>query len=100
MLPRIRAPVIGPAVGIRITLGRKNALAALPRQARLDDPERLQPEPEALAVLCLHRVEAGQVAYPLEAIGDRVAVRVDRGRRRVHVAVLAEIGLERAHELG
>src|SRR3954452_14292816 len=99
MLPGITEPVIGPAVGIRITLGRRNALAELLRQARLDDPERLQPEPEALAVLCLHRVKARQVAYPLEAIRDRVAVRVDRRRGRVHVAVLAEIGLERAHKL-
>src|SRR5215207_4789996 len=58
------------------------------REPRGDDPVCLEPQPEPLAILGLHRIEPGQLLHALEPVGDRVAVREDRGGGRVHVAVL------------
>src|SRR3712207_4347159 len=64
--------------------------AALPlaREAQRDDPVGLEAEAEALPVLGLHRVQAGQLLDPLKAVGNRMAMRVDRRGGRIHVAVL------------
>src|SRR5215208_1358750 len=83
---------------------RRVMLAPIPtflaRQARRDDPVGLQAEPEPLPVLGLHRVEPGQLLHAVEPVGDGVTVGVDRRRRRVHVAVALEVGLERADQVG
>src|SRR3954447_9056527 len=69
------------------------------RKVRLHDPQGLQAEAQALAVLGRGGIEPGELLNALEAVGDRVPVRVDRSRGGVHVAVVDEIGLERRDEL-
>src|SRR3954447_10764395 len=63
-------------------------------QVGLEDPECLDPEAEPLAVVAGRGVEAGQLLPPLEPVGHRVAMGEDRARGRVHVAVVAKVGLE------
>src|SRR2546423_11026869 len=48
---------------------RKRSRSA--RQSRRDDPVRLQPQPQALAVLRCEGVEPGEVAHALEAVRGR-----------------------------
>src|SRR5205809_1059961 len=70
------------------------------RQAGGDDPVRLQPEPQPLAVLGREWVEAREIADPLQAVAHRVAVCVDRLGGRVHRAVLGEVGLQGSDQIG
>src|SRR4051794_31785560 len=53
----------------------------LTREPGGEDPVRLQAEPEALAVLAQRGVEPRQLLHPLEPVGDRVPVHVERRGR-------------------
>src|SRR4051812_18599383 len=61
---------------------------------------RLQPEAEPLAAVGGGDVEAGQLAYALEPVADRVPVREELLGSLGDVAVRLQERLERAHELG
>src|SRR5215217_3166263 len=60
-----------------------------------EDPVRLQAQPEALAILAERRVEPGQLLHPLEPVGDRVAVDVQRRGGGAGGAVVLEERLQR-----
>src|SRR3954453_17734027 len=80
--------------------GAAPAGETLSGQARREDPVGLQAEAEALAVLAERGIEARELLHPLQAVGDRVAVHVERGGRRPGGAVVLQERLERRHQLG
>src|SRR3954452_3665403 len=67
---------------------------------RRDDATGLQAEPEPLAVLAAERVQAGQLAHAVEAVGDGVAMHEDGRRRGDRRAVLLDPRAQRRHEVG
>ena len=60
----------------------------------------LDPEGEALAVLALVHVEAGELADPVEAVADGVAVGEEVARGSDRRGVVLEVGGEGLDELG
>src|SRR2546421_3234752 len=78
--------------------------AGLERRARggrdAEHAHRLEPEAQLLAPVARADVVAGELAYPLQAVVDRVAVREQPLRGTGDIAVGLQKGLERAHQIG
>src|SRR5215213_6432486 len=71
----------------------------LSRESWSKNPVRLQPEPEALAVLAERRVEPAELLHALEPVGDRVPVHEQRAGGGAGGAVVLEERLQRGHEV-
>src|SRR5829696_8796076 len=70
------------------------------RRGYAEDSHRLQAEAQLLATLGGGDVVAAELADALEAVADRVAVGEELFGGCGDVAVVAEVGLDRRHQLG
>ncbi len=95
MSSRIKSSLRGAAAErLDVSEGRRAGayIASISRSAFRPRPRRSRSSVAA-------GIEAGQLPHPLQAVGDRVPVRVQHACGRVHVAVVRQVALEGRQQL-